>query len=154
MYLCTIPLSVQGDTLENVSAELKCVMKTGVFSFTCSEDPRMIRLVLQYEPSASTRRAKLLRQDSSSPAEEGAEVHGNVLSETWEIDQISDFGHKLGLLDARKKEGNESQDDEGLEDDQAKEDLVEEDVVEEYLVEEERVQHFHHLNEVLACITC
>ncbi len=135
MYLCPIPVSVQGDTFQNVSAELKCVMNTGVFKFKCSEDPGMIRLVLRYEPSASTRRAKLLRQDSSSPAEERAEVHGNVLSETWEIDQINDFGHKLGLLDARKKEEKESQDDEGLEDDQA---------------EEERVQHFHHLNEVMA----
>ncbi len=125
-----------------MSSELTCIMKTGLFKFTLSEGTgrsQSLKLVLQYEPSTSRRKGSFLRQDSAPPAGEQSEVPAGALSEEWGMDQISDFGHQLGFLDARKKEGNQVGKREEEEDD-----------------EEKRVQHFQHLNEVckypLKCI--
>ncbi len=71
-----------------------------------------------------------MRQDSAPPAEEQSEVQAGALTEEWGMDQISDFGHQLGFLDARKKKENQVGEREEEQD------------------EEKRVQHFQHLNEV------
>lgn len=76
------------------------------------------------------KRAAFLRQDSAFPDDKRSQVQEEGLTEKWGMEQIDDFGLKLGLLDARKREGNENVEESGG-------------------GEDDRVQRFQHLSEVI-----
>lgn len=97
---------MQGDTSENVTMELECVIKTGTFTFYLGKVEELGRtqshMLLEYEP-ASTR----FHTDSNEMAKPLQMKPHMMLSgkskEIWNQEQIEDFVRKLGFLDKDKK---------------------------------------------------
>ena len=81
---------MQGDTLQGVSSELRCVLETGFyrFHFSSSVDYVSGTVQLLYTPHIYQNVEEVLDTPS---------VSGMV---QWSGEQISDFVRKLGFLDA------------------------------------------------------
>ena len=93
---------MQGNTLQNVAAELKRIFETGRFKFIVPEsiaDPGEVKL--WYTP-ASKQAAEVVGTDRNSVASE-EEVF--VKEETWDSEQTGAFARKLGLIDSEKASG-------------------------------------------------
>ena len=114
---------LQGDTLENISTELDCIMNSGHFKLVIK--PKRItstskmdheamvehksEVLLNYEPTMESylqkRRLQHLSEshdDTSSTAH--VERQFSSVSETWNNEQIDDFVRKLGFLEAQSTE--------------------------------------------------
>ena len=104
----------QGDTLENVSKELDCIITTGFYFFQTSNS--IPELTLEYSPSRSHQSSQSLPLPLSQPSnhvvlhqesQSGPEAEVNIQrSEQWNSEQIDDFVRKLGFLDTEKEDGD------------------------------------------------
>ena len=85
-----MPASLQGDTLQGVASELRCVSETGFyrFHFSSSIDYVSGSIQLVYTPHIYQNVGEVMDTPSLS---------GMVV---WNDEQISDFVRKLGFLDA------------------------------------------------------
>ena len=72
---------MQGDTLENVEKDLKCIFETGEYIFISSCGEKSTEIALRHVPSANKK--------------------------CWNNELISDFVRKLGFLDQDKEEGKQ-----------------------------------------------
>ena len=104
---------MQGDTLENVSTELDCIMKSGHFKLIIK--PKKIsetiaennsEVLLHYEPTIESYLQKLRLQrlsvchDNASSTSH-IERQFSSVSEIWNSEQIDDFVRKLGFLEVQ-----------------------------------------------------
>ena len=114
---------LQGDTLENISTELDCIMNSGHFKLiikpkritsTSKMDHEAIvehksEVLLNYKPTLEShlqrRRLRHLSEshDDTSSLSHIERVFSSV-SETWNNEQIDDFVRKLGFLEAQNTE--------------------------------------------------
>ena len=128
--LLAIPLRpssppLQGDALENVVKELNSIITTGKYLFLSSDtSTSRTELMLEYSPSYSHQSPPPPHLPPSQPSSlEDPEVHVfpvisrlnsqngpetlGVNAECWNGEQINDFVHWLGFLDAEKEGGDE-----------------------------------------------
>jgi len=114
-------LFYQGDTLENVSNELECIMKTGQFKLVIM--PKRITgtskmdhestiehnsgVFLDYEPAREVYLQRRRLQTLSESHDDfllpvvHVERQFSCISERWNNEQIDDFVRKLGFLEAQ-----------------------------------------------------
>ena len=114
---------LQGDTLENISTELDCIMNSGQFELiikpkritsTSKMDRETIvehksEVVLNYKPTMESYLQRLRMQHlSESPGDASTSSYiqrqFSSVSETWNNEQIDDFVRKLGFLEAQSAE--------------------------------------------------
>jgi len=146
---------LQGDTVENVSEELECIMKTGKFeliiipSDTSLMDTNLhsdCKVRLCYEPIKELFDRKFrIRGTSESTSSDISLVSSPPLAppyfqnqalylpETWNREQIDDFVRKLGFLETQKADQSENS-------------------VAEVQKSEQRVKTFQQLNQVGLCV--
>ena len=114
----------QGDTLENVSKELECIMNTGYFELVISPKQasqtdhddnagaeKSCGVFLYYQPTRELEivrnRANTISQSESSEGTMPGSPHSiqyqvSGTQEAWNRDQIDDFVRKLGFLQTQK----------------------------------------------------
>ena len=123
---------------ENVWSQLNDILNNGCYQIKPSlvAGRSYLQLVLEYEPSTEMAKPVLFRRQVSTDQLEEEQQGGTeaCIKETLYRDQIDDFVHKLGFLDARKSEKEE-----GLSDNRQ---------------EDEIFQQFLHLNGVsMICVS-
>ena len=114
----------QGDTLQNVANELECIITTGYYIFTFSQDnagSSSAQIMLKYKPSTlpcysqsslplAKRSLSSKNGDVSPDTVQTSAIYEESCDETdlrpnvecWNTEQISDFVRKLGFLDKEK----------------------------------------------------
>jgi len=85
---------LQGDTLQGVSSELQCVLKTGYYTFLFSSG-----LTLTHE-SGSVQLHYIPHSSLYQNIGEVSDTPSQPTEDKWNEDAISDFVRKLGFLDA------------------------------------------------------
>ena len=147
---------LQGDTVENVSEELECIMKTGYFELIITPTDTSLmdtnldsgcKMILYYEPIKELFDRKFRKRGASEstssdvsmvsspppPPSPYFQKQASYLPETWNREQIDDFVRKLGFLETQKADQSEKP-------------------VAEAQKPEQRVKAFQQLNQV--CVVC
>ena len=119
-------LILQGDTLENVSTDLDCVMETGFFKLvikpkritgTSKMDSEVAAehnsgVLLHYQPTMTSflqkRRLQTLSESDENFLQAPAPQQIPCVAETWTNEQIDDFVRKLGFLEAQGTDVDET----------------------------------------------
>ena len=114
---------LQGDTLENISTELDCIMNSGHFELiikpmritsTSKMDRKTVvehksEVLLKYEPTLESYLQRLRMQHLSGDPFTSSHIQRQFsnVSETWSNEQIDEFVRKLGFLEAQSPEVEE-----------------------------------------------
>jgi len=111
LYVYTL---TQGDTLENVSKELDCIMSTGYFELIVQpKRSSKSKVLLHYQPFKELYRRKHMHRETyegesidsnASNTPPGSFRNKSCLPEVWNSEQINEFVRKLGFLEAQKVE--------------------------------------------------
>ena len=103
---------VQGDTLENVSEELKSLLSTGYFQFVIPESVNAPPSDVSTAPilwNAGDQRRLLLKYQPSAPGQCQKVASGAAPTKTWNRAQIEDFTRKMGFLEEGSEDKSRKQ---------------------------------------------
>lgn len=104
IYDCVTQLSWQGDTLDNIEQDLRCLLHTGCFEIIIPETMNVAPSCVSTAPmlwNEGDQRRLLLHYRPSAPVQSEAVDSATALTKpvTWNREQIEDFTRKLGFLE-------------------------------------------------------